>query len=62
MGHKYIINPSIDEAVLNQPDGWKRAADTFNKAGAVSKKAGVQLGYHNHWIELAKSAENEVPQ
>jgi len=61
MGHKYIINPSIDEAVRNQPDGWKRAAETFNKAGAVSKKAGVQLGYHNHWIEFRPTADGKLP-
>jgi sugar phosphate isomerase/epimerase len=61
MGHKYIINPSIDEAVRNQPDGWKQAAATLNKAGAVSKKAGVQLGYHNHWIEFRPTADGKLP-
>jgi len=61
MGHKYIINPSIDEAVRNQPDGWKTAAATLNKAGAVSKKAGVQLGYHNHWIEFRPTADGKLP-
>jgi sugar phosphate isomerase/epimerase len=61
MGHEYIINPSIDEAVRNQPDGWKQAAATLNKAGAVSKKAGVQLGYHNHWIEFRPTADGKLP-
>ena len=61
MGHKYIINPSIDEAVRNQSDGWKQAAATLNKAGAVSKKAGVQLGYHNHWIEFRPTADGKLP-
>ena len=61
MGHKYLINPSIDEAVRNQPDGWKHAAATLSNAGAVSKKAGVQLGYHNHWNEFRRTADGKLP-
>jgi len=29
-------------------DDWKWNADQFNKIGAEVKKAGLQLGYHNH--------------
>lgn len=61
MGHKYIVNPWIDNAVRDQPDGWKHAAETFNKAGAVSKKAGIQLAYHNHWIEFRPLADGKLP-
>jgi sugar phosphate isomerase/epimerase len=61
IGHKYIINPWIENAVRDQPDGWKHAADTLNKAGEVSKKAGIQLGYHNHWIEFRPGAEGRLP-
>jgi len=52
IGQSYIICPWIPEEVRNQPDGWKRAAETFNRAGEVSKKAGIQFGYHNHWFEF----------
>jgi sugar phosphate isomerase/epimerase len=52
LGHSYLVNPSIDEAVRKQPDGWKRAAETFNRAGETSKKAGIQFAYHNHWAEF----------
>ncbi|HXW91332.1 MAG TPA: sugar phosphate isomerase/epimerase [Terriglobales bacterium] len=52
IGQSYIICPWIPEEVRNQPDGWRRAAETFNRAGEVSKQAGIQFGYHNHWFEF----------
>ncbi len=33
---------------------WKRAADELNKLGEMSKKAGIQMGFHNHHIEFEK--------
>ena len=35
-----------------QPDVWKRVAETFNRAGEASKKAGIQFAYHNHHFEF----------
>jgi len=32
-------------------DDWKWNAETFNKIGETVKKAGLQLGYHNHNFE-----------
>jgi sugar phosphate isomerase/epimerase len=32
-------------------DDWKWNAETFNKLGETIKKAGLQLGYHNHNFE-----------
>jgi sugar phosphate isomerase/epimerase len=52
IGHRFIVNPWIDEPVRNQPGAWKRAADTFNRAGAASRKAGIQFAYHNHHFEF----------
>ncbi|MGH9511728.1 MAG: sugar phosphate isomerase/epimerase family protein [Terriglobales bacterium] len=51
LGHRYIVNPWIDDAVRTQPDGWNQAAATFNHAGEMSKKSGIQFAYHNHWFE-----------
>ena len=45
------MNPWIDDKVRKQPDGFKRAAETFNRAGEATKKAGMQFAYHNHWFE-----------
>jgi sugar phosphate isomerase/epimerase len=33
---------------------WMKAADEANKWGAVTKKAGIQLGFHNHDFEFHK--------
>ncbi len=43
---------SIGYKEVKQPDGWKRAIDTFNHAGEISKKSGIQFAYHNHWFEF----------
>ncbi len=61
LGHDYIVNPSIDREVLKQADGWKRAAETFNRAGEESQKSGIQLGYHNHVEEFKPLADGKLP-
>ncbi len=55
VGHKYIVCPWLDEKQRNA-DGWKRAAELFNKAGEASQKAGIQFCYHNHSFEFAPDA------
>jgi sugar phosphate isomerase/epimerase len=52
VGHEYLVNPWIDEEIRKQPDGWKQAAETFNRAGEACKKSGIQFAYHNHWFEF----------
>jgi sugar phosphate isomerase/epimerase len=52
IGQDYIVCPWIPEEIRKAPDGWKRAVDTFNRAGEMSGKAGVQFAYHNHWFEF----------
>lgn len=56
VGHTYIVCPWIEETVRKSPDGWKRVAEFFNKAGETSKKAGIQFGYHNHTFEFMPDA------
>jgi len=53
IGHQFLVNPWIDETLRKEPDIWKRAADTFNRAGEASRKAGIQFAYHNHHFEFA---------
>jgi len=53
VGHTYLVNAWVDEPIRNQPDAWKRIADTYNQAAATSKKAGIQFVYHNHNFEFA---------
>jgi sugar phosphate isomerase/epimerase len=52
IGQDYIVCPWIPEDLRKQPDIWQKAAETFNRAGEASKKAGVQFAYHNHWFEF----------
>jgi sugar phosphate isomerase/epimerase len=63
IGHKLIVNPWIDEKQRKDPDGWKRAADLFNKAGEAATKAGIQFAYHNHTFEFqpAESLGGKLP-
>jgi sugar phosphate isomerase/epimerase len=35
-------------------DDWARAADELNKAGEQAKKAGMQIGFHNHDTEFTR--------
>jgi sugar phosphate isomerase/epimerase len=56
IGHRYLVNPWIDESIRKEPDSWKRIAGTLNRAGEQSRKAGIQFAYHNHHFEFAPSA------
>ncbi|WP_293932991.1 sugar phosphate isomerase/epimerase [Iodobacter sp.] len=58
LGHQYLVNPWVDAAVRGQPDGWRRIADVFNRAGEVCQRAGIQFCYHNHHFEFI--AQNGV--
>ena len=44
--------PGFDDSQRQSLDGYKRAAELFNKAGEASRKAGIQFGYHNHFWEF----------
>jgi len=63
IGHKYIVCPWIEPAQRDAADGYKRAAELFQKAGEVSHKAGVQFAYHNHTFEFqpSKSLDGQLP-
>jgi len=61
VGHKFLVNPWIDEEVRKHPDGWKQAAEAFNRAGEAAKKAGIQFAYHNHWFEFYPMADGTLP-
>jgi sugar phosphate isomerase/epimerase len=53
IGHAFIVMPWFDDATRAQPDIWKKASEKFNRAAAVSRKAGIQFAYHNHNFEFA---------
>jgi sugar phosphate isomerase/epimerase len=60
LGHKYIVNPSIDRTLAKTADGWKKAAESFNRAGRESLRSGIQLAYHNH-VEEFQPIDGKLP-
>ena len=52
LGLKYMILSSFDLKGDATLDDWKRAADDLNMVGEKTKKAGIELGYHNHNMEF----------
>jgi sugar phosphate isomerase/epimerase len=60
MGHEYLIVAYVDEKDRRTLDDYRRFADLFNSAGETAKKAGVQLGYHNHDFEFSP-LEGKLP-
>lgn len=56
LGHRYLILPWVGEE-YRTADGWKRAADLLNHAGARCREAGLTVGYHNHGFEFAPLPE-----
>jgi sugar phosphate isomerase/epimerase len=52
-GVKYMVCAYLSEAERGNLDHYKYVADQLNKAGERTKKAGIQLCYHNHDFEFA---------
>jgi sugar phosphate isomerase/epimerase len=47
LGHQYLIVPSFSGETSRTLDDWKEWADRFNAAGAVARKHGIWLAFHN---------------
>jgi sugar phosphate isomerase/epimerase len=58
-GLEYLICPYLGPQ--KSLDDYKRAADTFNKCGAIAKQAGLRFAYHNHDYSF-KLVEGQFPQ
>lgn len=65
MGVSYIICPGpgrkdpTQKGTLSIED-WQYNAESFNTSGAKLKAAGINFGYHNHWVEFAP-VDGKVP-
>lgn len=53
-GQKQMILSSFGLPKGATMSDWMKAADELNEFGVKSKKAGVQMGFHNHHTEFAK--------
>jgi len=47
LGHDYLIVPDFGSDTTHTLDDWREWADRFNSAGAIARKAGVWLAFHN---------------
>jgi sugar phosphate isomerase/epimerase len=47
LGHEYLIVPSLTVDTQSSLDDWREWADRFNAAGAVARRAGIWLAFHN---------------
>jgi sugar phosphate isomerase/epimerase len=60
LGHEYLIVPSLQADLGLSLDNWREWADRFNAAGAVARRAGVWLAFHNESDHM-KPIDGKVP-
>lgn len=60
LGCSYVVYAYPHDTDFNCPESRQRLIDRLNKAGAVFKKAGLTLLYHNHAIEFLKVDDRAV--
>ena len=54
LGHQYLIVPSFGVETSRSLDDWREGADRFNAAGAVARRAGIWLAFHNEADHMPK--------
>lgn len=52
IGQKYLTVPYLGEPLRKDLDSYKMVAAKLRQAGALARKAGLQLVYHNHDFEF----------
>lgn len=60
LGHEYLFVPDFDGWTKQTLDHWREWADRFNAAGAVARRAGIWLGFHNEPYHQ-RPIEGKVP-
>jgi hypothetical protein len=63
MNVKYMVQPSLPR--IQSEDDAKRVAEIFNRAGEITKQAGITWGYHNHSNEfktISKDGVQDIPK
>jgi sugar phosphate isomerase/epimerase len=60
LGHEYLIVPSFDPSVVETLDDWREWADRFNRAGAIARRAGIWLAFHNE-ADHMKPIDGKIP-
>jgi sugar phosphate isomerase/epimerase len=60
LGQRLVVVPSISPEERT-PEGLRRLAEDFNRAGETARAAGLRFGYHNHDWEHRALADGTVP-
>lgn len=60
LGHEYLIVPDFGTDTTHSLDDWREWADRFNAAGAVARRAGIWLAFHNE-ADHMKPIDGTVP-
>ena len=60
LGHEYLIVPSFTADTERSLDDWREWADRFNSAGALARRAGIWLAFHNESDHM-RAIDGKVP-
>jgi sugar phosphate isomerase/epimerase len=60
LGHEYLTVPSLTADTSRTLDDWRDWADKFNEAGAVARRAGIWLAFHNE-PDHVKPIDGQIP-
>jgi sugar phosphate isomerase/epimerase len=60
IGQQYMVIAYLMPDERKSLDDYKKIAADLNKAGEICKKAGIQLGYHNHEFEFQEMS-GQIP-
>jgi sugar phosphate isomerase/epimerase len=52
IGLSHLVVPYLQDEFRRSLDDYRKLAENFNKAAALTKEVGIQLGYHNHAFEF----------
>lgn len=58
LGSKLMVMASAGR--VTTLDGWKQVAERLTKAGEITGKQGIRVGFHNHAVEF-KPLEGKMP-
>src|SRR6266498_2725630 len=58
--HQYLVVAWLPEEERRTLDGYRAAADLFNRAGEQARAAGIRFAYHNHDYEFTRM-EGRIP-
>lgn len=57
LGVEYLICPMLPPGMQTSLDGFKRAAEQFNKWGEQIKRMGMRFGFHTHNYEFHRHGD-----